>query len=434
LKQAVLSLGIRVQQSGLAKTVGWALGSALISQSLNIANSIFLARLLKAVGFGQYNLILVTVAVGSSIGSFGLGVTATRFVASERERGGERLRDLIRYLVGVAFIASLVCAILMVILSDPLSRFIAANTNLVLAFKLSSLYLFGSAIDLVMMGILVGFERFRTLLISGFVKGVLAILFCLFLGRALAVTGAVAGIGLMSLMGAALNGWLIWRSLPSFSQSSTKLDRNEKITILRFSIPIMLASLLINPSAWLGSVFVSRLMGGAVLLAEFAVVRNWMFVLQFFPVQLAQALLPFLSRSFTKTGLANSVAKSSAVLVTMIAIATAIISFPFGLWFIQLYGFTGSSLRISFYLIVMTSVLSALNTILGQISISRGRSGARFFADFIIAASFVVSVYVISTVYQKQHIALALSTFVSLFAGTTFLLIVHNRAGHKRVP
>lgn len=426
----------KVQQSGLSRTLGWALGAALASQSLNIANSILLARLLGADGFGQYSLILMTVAIGSSVGSFGLGVTATRFVASERGQGGARLRVLVGFISSVALLASLVCGLLLLLLAPLLAAYVTGGTGLEIALSLSALYLVGSSVDLVMMGLLAGFERFRTLLITGLIKGGAAVMLCFLLTRALGLSGAVTGMGIVSVMGAALNFAAIRRTLPARSASSAALGPGERRQLLSFSLPVMLASLLVNPSTWLGSVMVSRLPGGTVLLAEFAVVRNWMIVLQFFPVQIAQAMLPFLSRMRVQPGGSRDTSRWSILLVALIAVVLAITTFPVGLWFTRLYGLSSPSLTLSFFLIVGASVVAALNTMVGHVVMSNGRSWPRLVADLAIAVSFVLLVYWLTAVRQLGAVALASATAVSLLVGAAVIgaFYLFSRDRRERLP
>ncbi|MBB5234802.1 O-antigen/teichoic acid export membrane protein [Deinococcus budaensis] len=376
----------------------------------------------------------MTVAIGSSVGSFGLGVTATRFVASERGQGGARLRALVSFISSVSLLASLVCGLLLFLLAPILASYVAGGTGLEVAFALSSLYLLGSSIDLVMIGLLTGFERFRTLLMTGLIKGVGAVLLSFLLTRSLGLSGAILGMGIVSVMGAALNFGAVRRVLPARSMPAMTLGPGERRQLLSFSMPVMLASLLVNPSTWLGSVMVSRLPGGAVLLAEFAVVRNWMIVLQFFPVQIAQALLPFLSR--VRSGGNRDTSRWSILLVTLIAVVLGIITFPVGLWFTRLYGLSGPSLTVSFVLIVGASVVAATNTIVGHVVMSTGRSWPRLIADLSIALSFVMVVYWLTAVRSLGSVALASGTAFSLMVGAlvigAFYLSPHQRQKSPR--
>jgi O-antigen/teichoic acid export membrane protein len=416
LKGPLRKAARRLTTSGLGGTLGWALASALASQGLNIANSVILGRILKAEGFGLYNLLLLTTAIGSSVGSFGLGVTATRFIASERGRGSHKVRALVNFILGVTSVISLACGLLFVMIAAPLANYVAAGHHLERAMKLSSLYLVGSSVDLVLMGVLIGFERFKALLVTGVIKGLSALLLCFFWARADGVAGAVVGLGFMSLFGATLNFVAVRRSLPARPLSGESLGWGERREILRFSLPIMLASLLVNPSTWLGSVIVNRQMGGSTLLAEFAVVRNWMTVLQFFPIQIAQAMLPFLSRRMVGEGETQRTSHVSIVMVTLIAAVLAVVTLPLGWWFIHLYGFSGSSLQNGFVLMLGASVFAAMNTILGQVVLSQGRSWPRLLADLTIAVTFVASVSLLTI--QFQPVALAAATALSFLAGT----------------
>lgn len=415
----------RLQGTNLLGTLGWALGSALVSQLLNVGNSILLGRILKAELFGAYNLLLMTVAVACSVGSFGMGVTATRFVANERGHGGQKLRSLIRFIVQFTLLASLATSALFLALSGVLTEALLQDPTLAGPYRIASLYVVGFSMDLVLIGVLMGFEKFRVLALTGAVKGVFAVVACSLLARSSALPGAVLGISVMTLLGAALNGWFVARTVAQLPEERQVLSRAERRHLLRFSLPIMLASLLVNPSVWLSSLMVSREASGNRLLAEFAVVRNWLIILQFFPLQIAQALLPFLSR---RAAVTHHRSLLPLAVVTAVAAGLAVLSYPVGLWFVDLYGFGSASLHTGFTLIVLASVVSAINTMAGQILLSEGRSMPRLVVDVMVSLTLLLTVYLFVHAVGRPDLALAAGTAISLAVGaagvtlTQFLL------------
>lgn len=427
----------KLQASGLARTLSWALGAALILQFLNVVNSVLLGRILQAEQFGQYNLILTTVAIAGSIGSFGMGVTATRFVASERGHGGAKLGSLLRFMLLFTGVASSAAALVFLLASSFIADALVGQPALSRAYRLSSLYVLGASLDLVLLGILMGFEQFRLLTFAAFFKGVTTIALCTLLSRASGLEGAVLGIGLSSNFSMLLDGWLVWRMLKTLPATRESLSGAEKQQLLKFSLPIMLASLLVNPSVWLSSVMVSQVPGGSRLLGEFAVVRNWMTILQFFPIQIAQALLPFMSRRAVTSVQSARARFLPLLLVTAVAAGLALVTYPIGVWFIHLYGFRSPSLHVALSLVVAGSVFSAVNTMSGQMLLSEGYAWPRLAVDVLIACVLVIMVSLFIHKLGQPELALAAATTLSLAAGALGIVVAQlslHRHRRRYVP
>ena len=68
----------------LAKGVFWSMAGAVISRGLGIVSSVVVARTLGKVGFGELGIIHSTVMMFQLFAGFGLGLTATKYVAEYR--------------------------------------------------------------------------------------------------------------------------------------------------------------------------------------------------------------------------------------------------------------------------------------------------------------------------------------------------------------
>ena len=67
-----------------AKGVFWSLSGAMIFRGLALFSSIIAARILGKVGFGELSIIQSTVGMFGVFAGFGLGMTATKYVAEYR--------------------------------------------------------------------------------------------------------------------------------------------------------------------------------------------------------------------------------------------------------------------------------------------------------------------------------------------------------------
>jgi hypothetical protein len=84
------------------------------SQFCTLLTVIATARLLGASAFGELGMVLLTVSLCSTLATFGLDVTATKYVAECRRSDPERAGSLIGALLGTVTALGLVSAALMV--------------------------------------------------------------------------------------------------------------------------------------------------------------------------------------------------------------------------------------------------------------------------------------------------------------------------------
>src|SRR5216683_7526188 len=74
----------------LARGAFWSLVGTVLSRGLGLAAGIFVARTLGKEGFGQFGIIRGTVEMFGIFAGFGLGLTATKYVAELRQTDRQR--------------------------------------------------------------------------------------------------------------------------------------------------------------------------------------------------------------------------------------------------------------------------------------------------------------------------------------------------------
>jgi len=158
----------------LAKGAFWSLAGALISRSLGLVSSILVARMLKKVGFGELGIIQNTVGLFGTFAGFGLGLTATKFIAEFRRTDPSKA-GRIRALSSVtAWITSGLAASALVLLSPWLARHTLAAPQLAGALRVGALFLLLTTVNGAQIGALSGFEAFRSIAKINLVAGVLS--------------------------------------------------------------------------------------------------------------------------------------------------------------------------------------------------------------------------------------------------------------------
>src|SRR6267154_846908 len=75
----------------MARGAFWALVSSVVVKTASFVQAVALARLLGIAGFGEWGLLLSTVATMGVITSFGAGQVATKYVAELKPSNTHRL-------------------------------------------------------------------------------------------------------------------------------------------------------------------------------------------------------------------------------------------------------------------------------------------------------------------------------------------------------
>src|ERR1700730_5052198 len=74
----------------LAKSTFWNLGGSVAGRLVSIPTGVLLARLLGRHDYGELGMIYSSIELFSVLGGFGLGLTATKYVAEYKQRDPER--------------------------------------------------------------------------------------------------------------------------------------------------------------------------------------------------------------------------------------------------------------------------------------------------------------------------------------------------------
>lgn len=257
----------RVRRSPLANRLArgafWSLSGALAARGLGLAASVVVARMLGRAGFGELAIIQNTIGMFGTVGGFGLGTTATRFIAECRATDPARA-GRIRGLSSATAWGTSALATAGLFFSAPwLAAHALAAPQLSGLLRLSSVGLLLSGVNGAQMGALSGFESFKVIARINLVAGMINI----------PVT--LAGVYWDGLRGAVcatlLNLGLTWflSHLAVRKECSRagvpfayRACWQEHEILWRFSLPAVLAGLMTTPVTWLAGTMLVRQPGG----------------------------------------------------------------------------------------------------------------------------------------------------------------------------
>jgi len=291
----------------LARGAFWSLSGAVISRGLGLVSSILVARMLGKVGFGELGIIQSTVGLFGTFAGFGLGLTATKYVAEFRIKDPARAGRIIGLSSLVSWITGGIMSVLLVFSGPWLATHTLAAPHLGGVLQVGSLLLLLGAINGAQTGALAGFEAFKRIAHINLVAGIAA--FLLMVGGAWwrGLEGAVLGLVLSHAFNCLLNYAglraeahrtgvpLVWAG--SSSESSV---------LWSFSLPAVGSGLMVTPVYWLCNTMLVNSPGGYGQMGLFNAANQWFGALLFLPETLGRVVLPVLSETIGKNEHANS--------------------------------------------------------------------------------------------------------------------------------
>ena len=418
------SLGMR-----LARGAFWSLVGAVISRGLALVASVLTARMLGSEAYGQLGIINSTVGMFSSFAGFGLGVTATKYVAELREREPERAGRIIVLSRVMATVTGLLMTVLLLLFAPWLAERTMAAPELAPYLRMGAWTLLFGALSGAERGALAGFEDFKTVAMVSLVAGVanfpLMVVGVYLWGLPGAVYATVIGQALNALM----NFIAVRKATRSLGRPLDILGWTAEIRVIwKFSLPAALGSIMVSPVTWGVQAIIANQPNGYEQLGLFNAANQWRSATTFIAGYIASSLLPVLSslgtldsrKKYTRTlSLGLRVCAISALATAAVILsASGLILDSYGDDFLLSRGLLG--------LFLLEGVIAAPTSVFAQALNSLNKTWERLGINTVKS----VLILIFSVIFLKQYdgavaliLAYLLSTIVHLcLQGITFWL------------
>lgn len=351
-------IGYRLVRGGF-----WSMMGTGISQTLNLIIIIVVARMLGKESYGEYGIIMNTLAVFNVFTVYGLGMTATKHVAEFKNSDPARAGRIMALFSLMAVGTALLMSFILLIVSSWLAQTILAAPHLAFLLSISAGYLFFCAFNSVQTGILSGLEAFRAI---AWINTVSSMLLFLSLGIGVyffGLTGAVGAMVISMAITCVISNIELRKEAGNAGISFIFSECSKEIKILvKFSLPAVLAAMMYTPANWLCVTMLVNQHGGYGEMGIFSAASSWQKAILFLPQCLQTISLPMLSdfhgtkerRLYRKAFWYNIVliTGSAGAAAAMIALASPFI--------MKLYGAGFSS---GTYVLVIISFVAVLTSI-----------------------------------------------------------------------
>jgi len=416
----------------LARGAFWCLIGAVISRGLALVASIAVARILGKEGFGELGIIQSTIGMFQAFAGFGLGLTATKYVAEYRLNNVSRAGRIIALSEFVAVGTGFFMAILLFVFATWLATHTLAAPHLAGLLRISASLLFLGAVSGAQTGILSGFESFKVIARINLIVGIVA--FPLMIGGVYwkGLQGAVWGLAVSIGINCFLNHLAVRAetrkaNIPLIFSDCWQEWKN----LFSFSLPALLANVMVGPVMWACNVMLVNQPNGYMEMGVFNAANQWFAALMFLPVVMGQPVIPILSEQLGRHEhercskiLATSVKLNSIIVMPLIIMGCILSPVIMGL-----YGDNYRDAWPTLAVVLLTAGLLAIQTPIGYIVAASNRMWMGFAMNMGWAITFVCT-----TVYFVRWgaIGLASARAISYIVHATWTFAFGYYVIHKK--
>jgi O-antigen/teichoic acid export membrane protein len=410
----------------------WTLLGAVVSQALILLASVLTARLLGQVVFGELGIINSTVGMFGVFAGVGLGTTATKYLAELRSTDPERAGRILGLCTSMALVSGGVTSLVLFALSPFLAARTLNSPQLGFELQLGCGLLFFNALNGAQVGILSGFEAFRTVAWVNLVKGLIN-LPAVFVGAMLLkLPGAVGAMVLVSAVGCLFNH-LALRSKCRHGgiRVSYRGVRAELGVFWKFSIPSFLTGVIVVPVMWVANTMLVNQPNGYAQMGVFNAASQWRMAILFIPSAIGTVSLPMLSNLYGLDEKSRHLKLlwSNLLLVLGVALLVAIPVIVASPWIMSLYGSEFLRGHWVLNLMAVSCVFMAGNSLIGNGIISVGAIWWGFTFNLLWAVTFLT---VWGLLISQGAVGLAVAYVISYVAHSVwqaaYLMLLQRRA------
>lgn len=273
----------------------WNAASVGLSRLLNVLAMLTTASILGPAGYGRLGVIQSTVAMLGAFAGFGLGITATRFVANCRRTDPVRAAEIISGLQGISLVGGFCVAMIAAVGGPWLAADVFSSVELGAVLQLASILVLLNALQGVQQGAFAGLEAVRSAALIQGLGGVL-----LLIGMPCgAAWGGVQGCVLAQVAALTVQVAAAQIGLHRVAAESSihlGLPRPTKVLteLLGFGLPAALSAMMVMPVEWMASVMLVNQPGGFAQMGLYSASWQWITPALMIPAVVGQTVLPLL--------------------------------------------------------------------------------------------------------------------------------------------
>ena len=415
LKQLQFNLS-RISHSPMARRIAsgtlWSILGKGIGKGSTFVSMVLIARILGKEAFGDFGLIKSTAVTFVTFSAFGVGLTATKYIAEFLHSDKERVGRIVGLSYFFTFFSSLVVASAFWLAVPWLCVSVLQSPHLVGLMRLGAVLLFLATFYESQHGVLTGFQDFRGHALSSIMAGLtmlpIYVTGAYYWGLPGAVTGAVIAIGLS----VAINSVFIYHNMKRYAIRYRFLQAVQEWEVLgQFSFPIVLKAVVWGVSFWGCQMMLGAQQGGSAQLGIFYAAMVIYTVIIAVPQACARLYIATLSEMLGKGDLKRlrktiflsfsiNMAAATAIALPFLFFPSLLMTWCFGEPFRE-----GSSTLV---LVSLAAILHTVGEVVDQIMVSTEKCWTNCGYTIAGAATTLLAAFWIIPIWGSIGLALAL--------------------------
>jgi O-antigen/teichoic acid export membrane protein len=417
----------RVQRSPIGKQIVsgafWSVVGNGFGKVFTFIAIIFVARILGKEAFGEFGLVRSTATMFVAFSSFGMGLTATKYIAELLYTDKERTGRIIGLTYVFTFFTSLLVAIIFYLVSPWICETQLSKPELTNVMRLGSVLLFLMTFIGTQTAVMTGFQDFRGLAITNFLTGLITIPIYVIGTYWAGIAGAIVAIIIVVSLNLIINCTFIYKNTKKYFIHYNFHQVYKEISILwKSNIPIVLSALIYSTVVWFSQLMLGAETNGKEELGIYYAVFNYQVIMLFILTQLLSVFLPIMSELNGKNNFLQywSMVKKSWFLSTII---TLVVVTPFLLLpklFMGLYGTEFANSWITLQVACFIVIVSTTSNIVYLILITLGKNWTQMILCLVGKIIYIAIVYIM----LKYHWGATGLFTAHIVAGISYLLLV----------
>jgi O-antigen/teichoic acid export membrane protein len=298
-RDRVLPLIASPTRRRLASGAFWAGVGGLISRGIVVSASFIIARILGQTQFGEYGVVNSTAAMLSAVAGFGVGTTATKYVAELKFTDQKRAGRIIALSSMITWISGALYGIVFIAFAPWLAEKTLGAPHLAGVLRISSISVFLGVINGAQTCSLAGFEAFS---VSAFINmgcGLLQAIFVVMGAYWGGVKGAVIGMAVSTCVTVITTSCLLRKEMERFGIGSWWREAwSEWPVLVKFSLPAFLITMVAGPVTWAGNAILANQPNGYAELGVLNATNQWYAAVAFLPSLITTAALPVFAERY----------------------------------------------------------------------------------------------------------------------------------------
>lgn len=416
----------RLKKNSLFKDSFWALFGNALGKGLSLVAGIAVARFLGKEVYGEYGMIKNTLLMIAIFSSFGLGYTATKFIAENKNKDLQRNLLVHKIAQRITFFTSGLIAIVVIVFAVNVANWLNAP-HLAPMLRLSAIAIIFNAVNTTQTGELAGYSVYKIIAVNNLITGIVTFFLSVIGTYFWELEGAIVALILSLLVNCLLNYYHLQKQLKGVEIKIN--DRSLQKEILSFSFPVALQESLYSVSHWLNVVVLIKLAGYGELGISSAA-SQWMAVMLFVPGALRNVALSHLSATHTDRGVNDKVLKRLLLVNFISTFIPFVFIFIFSGWICSWYGKDYVGMQSVLNVCIFTAVVNSLTNVFTQELMAKSENWYLFFSRLLRDLGILVVAYF--CLLKINHSGALVYAIVSLFFQSMYLLLLAIKYNHLK--